>query len=138
MSPLPSIDQPAHSIGAVHAARRSRRARVASSIREISFAGGETMTTLQDELTGETLKGPPTEGRIATEIEKRTARVPSDVFLWTALGSMAGSLALTFLGKQKLANFVGQWVPTLLIFGLYNKIVKVAGHDQFDTGISAA
>jgi hypothetical protein len=45
---------------------------------------------------------------------------------------------LTLLGKQKLANFVGQWAPTLLIFGLYNKIVKVAGHDQFDTGITAA
>jgi len=51
---------------------------------------------------------------------------------------MAGSLVLTFLGKQKLANFVAQWAPTLLIFGLYNKIVKVAGHDQFDTGISAS
>ena len=96
------------------------------------------MTTLQDELTGETLKGPPTEGRVATEIEKRTARVPSDVFLWTALGSMAGSLALMLLGKQKLASFVGQWAPTILILGLYNKIVKVAGHDQFDTGITAA
>jgi hypothetical protein len=93
---------------------------------------------LIDELTGQALKGPPTEGRVATEIEKRTARLPSDIFLWSALGSMAGSLVLSLFGKQKLANFVGQWVPTLLIFGLYNKIVKVAGHDQFDTGISAA
>ena len=96
------------------------------------------MTTLQDELTGETLEGPATEGRVARELEKRTARLRSDLFLWTALGAMAGSLALTLLGKQKLANFVGQWVPTVLIFGLYNKIVKVAGHDQFDTGITAA
>jgi hypothetical protein len=95
------------------------------------------MTTLQDELTGQTLQA-PTEGKVATEIEKRTARLPSDVFLWSALASMAGSLALTLFGKQKLANFVGQWAPTLLIFGLYNKIVKVAGHDQFDTGVTAA
>ena len=65
------------------------------------------MTTLQDELMGTNLKGPPTEGRVATEIEKRTSRLPSDLFLWSALGSMAGSLVLTFLGKQKLANFVG-------------------------------
>ena len=71
-----------------------------------------------------------TEGRVAKEIEKRTSRIPSDFFLWTAMGSMAGSLILTLTGKQKLANFVGQWVPTILIFGLYNKIVKVAGHDQ--------
>jgi hypothetical protein len=96
------------------------------------------MTTLQDELAGTLVNGPPMEGRIATEIETRTARLPSDLFLWTALGSMAGSLALTLLGKQKLADFVGQWTPTLLILGLYNKIVKVAGHDQFDTGINAA
>jgi len=95
------------------------------------------MTTIQDELTGQPLKV-PTEGRVATEIEKRTARLPSDVFLWGALSSMAGSLVLTLVGKQKLANFVGQWVPTLLIFGLYNKIVKVAGHDQLDTGVTAA
>ena len=94
------------------------------------------MTNIQSELLGQPT--PPTEGRVATEIEKRTSRLPSDVFLWSALGSMAGSLALTFFGKQKLANFVGQWVPTLLIFGLYNKIVKVAGHDRFDTGMADA
>ncbi|MFL5307601.1 MAG: hypothetical protein ACJ8F1_20445 [Polyangia bacterium] len=84
------------------------------------------MTTMQNEVN----RG-ATEGRVAMEIEKRTSRLPSDVFLWTALGSMAGSLVLALSGKQKLANFVGQWVPTMLIFGLYNKIVKVAGHDQY-------
>jgi hypothetical protein len=84
------------------------------------------MTTMQSEMNRA-----PTEGRVAAAIEKRTARLPSDVFLWTALGSMAGSLVLALSGKQKLANFVGQWVPTMLIFGLYNKIVKVAGHDQY-------
>jgi hypothetical protein len=91
------------------------------------------MTTMQNEVN----RG-ATEGRVAMEIEKRTSRLPSDVFLWTALGSMAGSLVLALSGKQKLANFVGQWVPTMLIFGLYNKIVKVAGHDRFDTGIGDA
>jgi len=72
------------------------------------------------------------EGPVAQAIEKRTAKMPSDLFLWTALGSMAGSLALALVGKQKLANFVGQWVPTFLLFGVYNKIVKVAGHDRTD------
>jgi hypothetical protein len=70
------------------------------------------------------------EGLVAEAIEKRTARMPSDVFLWTALGSMAGSLILALTGKKKAANFVGQWVPTLLILGVYNKIVKVATHDR--------
>jgi hypothetical protein len=28
-------------------------------------------------------------------------------------------------GRSALANFVGQWAPTLLIIGLYNKVVKL-------------
>jgi hypothetical protein len=31
---------------------------------------------------------------------------------------------------RPLSLFIGQWVPTLLIFGLCNKIVKVAGSDR--------
>ena len=27
--------------------------------------------------------------------------------------------------RPSLANFVGQWAPTLLIIGLYNKVVKI-------------
>jgi hypothetical protein len=34
------------------------------------------------------------------------------------------------MGKKETAQFVGHWVPTFLILGLYNKIVKVAGHDR--------
>ena len=82
--------------------------------------------------TFQTEKKAATEGPVAQAIETRTARLPSDLFLWTALGSMAGSLALAFMGKQKLANFVGQWAPTFLILGLYKKLVKIAGHDRSD------
>jgi hypothetical protein len=77
------------------------------------------------------------EGRVAKSIERKTARLPSDLFLWTALGSMGASLVLALTGKQKIANFVGQWVPTMLIFGLYNKIVKVAGSDREQRGLDA-
>jgi hypothetical protein len=70
------------------------------------------------------------EGMVARTVESQTARLPSDVFLWSALGAMGVSLALSVAGRQHTANFFGQWVPTLLIFGLYNKIVKVAGHDH--------
>lgn len=75
------------------------------------------------------------EGRVARAIEKKTSRVPSDVFLWAALGSIGVSLALAISQKTKAANFVGQWVPTFLLFGVYNKIVKVAGHDIRETEI---
>ncbi len=71
-----------------------------------------------------------TEGRIARTIENQTAKLPSDTFLWLALGSIGASLALQVFGRKETSNFVGQWAPTFLILGLYNKIVKVAGHDM--------
>jgi hypothetical protein len=73
---------------------------------------------------------PPREGNVATMLEEQTAKIPSDIYLWTAVGTMALSLAL-FLGRNKHASlFFGQWAPSLLIIGLYNKLVKVQGHDQ--------
>ena len=69
------------------------------------------------------------EGVVARSIEQQTAKLPSDTFLWLAVGSIAGSLTLKMLGRGKDALFVGQWAPTFLILGLYNKIVKVAGSD---------
>lgn len=69
------------------------------------------------------------EGPVARMIEEQTAKLPSDVFLWAAIGSMVASLTLKIMGKDKTALFVGQWAPTFLILGNYNKIVKVEGHD---------
>jgi hypothetical protein len=36
------------------------------------------------------------------------------------------------MGRSKNALFVGQWAPTFLILGLYNKLVKQLGHDKYD------
>ena len=69
------------------------------------------------------------EGTLARSIEQQTAKLPSDLFLWVALGSMGMSLALELMGDEKKANFVGHWAPTLLTLGLYNKIVKLHGSD---------
>ena len=69
------------------------------------------------------------EGRVARAIENRTSRIPSDFFLWTGVGAIAASAILSLLGRKHTALFVGQWVPTVLLLGIYNKIVKVAGHD---------
>src|SRR4051794_32485889 len=71
-----------------------------------------------------------TEGTVAPMIEDQTARLPSDLFLWAAFGSIGGSLLLQCMGKQHESLFVGQWAPTFLILGLYNKLVKVAGSDH--------
>lgn len=70
------------------------------------------------------------EGGIARTIEVQTAKLPSDVFLWAAGASIVGSLMLKVKGKEHEALFVGQWAPTFLILGLFNKIVKVAGSDR--------
>ena len=70
------------------------------------------------------------EGGLAKPIEEYTARLPSDTFLWLAGGSIAGSLALKMMGRHHDALFVGQWAPTFLLLGVYNKIVKVAGSDR--------
>jgi hypothetical protein len=67
------------------------------------------------------------EGPVARAIESRTARIPSDVFLWAAVASMIGSAVSQATGNRHMSLFVGQWAPTLLLLGLYNKLVKVAG-----------
>ena len=69
------------------------------------------------------------EGSVARTIEQQTAKIPSDVFLWAAIGSIGVSLALLLTGNAKKANFVGQWTPTFLCLGIYNKLVKLHGSD---------
>jgi hypothetical protein len=70
------------------------------------------------------------EGWLATAIEDQTAKLPSDTFLWAAGASVLGALVLrVFFNRKDDAQFVGQWAPTLLILGLYNKLVKQLGHD---------
>jgi hypothetical protein len=70
------------------------------------------------------------EGSVARTIERQTAKLPSDLFLWAAGASIVGSLVLQCSGRKEESNFVGQWAPTFLILGLYNKLVKVAGSDR--------
>lgn len=69
------------------------------------------------------------EGYLAKMIEEQTVKLPSDIFLWAACGSIVGSLAFQILGDDKKATFVGQWAPALLILGLYNKLVKLHGSE---------
>src|SRR3954470_19917550 len=70
------------------------------------------------------------EGPVARGIEHFTAQAPSDLFLWAAGASIVGSLSLMATGNRHGALFVGQWAPTFLLLGVYNKIVKVAGSDR--------
>jgi hypothetical protein len=74
----------------------------------------------------------PAEDSLTKGIERYTAYVPSTGYLGIALGAMALSLACQLAGQGKWGNFIAQWVPTWLIIGLYNKVVKLEGHDASD------
>lgn len=69
------------------------------------------------------------EGKVATAIEEQTAKLPSDIFLWAALGSMAISLTMQLSGSRHKSLFIGQWAAPFLLLGIYNKLVKLEGHD---------
>ena len=89
----------------------------------------ETMNRLKQESGSEEAQE-HSEGVVARTIEQQTAKMPSDIFLWAAFASIGGSLFLHVSGKKDESLFVGQWAPTFLILGLYNKLVKVAGSDR--------
>lgn len=67
------------------------------------------------------------EGQLTRLIEQQTARIPSHWFLAAAITTMVASLGFELAGRTRLSRFVGMWVPTLLISGVYNKLVKTLG-----------
>jgi hypothetical protein len=69
------------------------------------------------------------EGTITQVIEPYTSAVPSGAYLTAAIGAIGLSAVLKLAGRDQGAQFVGHWVPTILILGLYNKLVKVKGSD---------
>ncbi len=69
------------------------------------------------------------EGELTKTIEHFTSMVPSGTYLSLAVGSIGLSAALHLLGRKEDAQFVGHWVPTILLLGVYNKLVKQHGSD---------
>ena len=69
------------------------------------------------------------EGPVARAIEEQTGKLPSDLFLWTSLSAMGVSLIFQLMGKKHTSLFIGQGAAPFLGLGLYNKIVKIEGHD---------
>ncbi len=89
----------------------------------------ETMTKLKHPSDNQEAQE-HTEGKVARTIEEQTAKVPSDVWLWAAFAAIGVSMLFHGTGKREDGLFVGQWVAPFLLFGVYNKIVKVAGYDR--------
>ena len=84
----------------------------------------EYTATIKDANTNKNEVASVNEDATTKAIEQQTKKIPSDVFLITAIGAMAMSLTLKLFGRKKDAMFVGQWVAPILIVGVYNKIVK--------------
>ena len=76
----------------------------------------------------------PTEDEFTKSLERYTAQIPSSAFLAVAVGAMGLSLVSQLSGRGKWGNFIAQWVPTIIVMGVYNKLVKLEGHDQQDRG----
>jgi hypothetical protein len=69
------------------------------------------------------------EGTYTKAIEHYSSMVPSGTYLSLAFASVGLSLGLYAIGRKQDAIFVGHWAPTILLMGVYNKMVKLHGSD---------
>jgi hypothetical protein len=94
---------------------------VFSTPRRVATKGGFMMKTMERMKNRMFREG---EGPVGRAVEQYAEKVPSDLFFWAAAGSIAASLALKVAKRDEEALFVGQWAPTFLLLGLFNKLVK--------------
>jgi hypothetical protein len=76
----------------------------------------------------------PYEDDFTKTLERYTAQIPSSAMLALAVGAMGLSLMAQLGGRGKWGNFLAQWAPTIISMGIYNKLVKLEGHDRYDRG----
>lgn len=111
-----------------------------NDLRNAGMAGGQSSTATGSQQSSGSAFGMPqdrrseperhSEGVVARTIEEQTAKLPSDTFLWAAVGAMAASAIFEFTGAKDKSRFIGQWVAPMLLFGVYNKLVKQEGSDR--------
>lgn len=53
-----------------------------------------------------------------------TDSVPEEAWYWMALASIGVSAYCKMMKKDDLALFVGQWPPTFLLFGLFQRLLR--------------
>ena len=92
-----------------------------------------TLTEAARETIEEVATKPIEEGKLTRAIENQTAKIPSVFFLSLGLAAIAASASIALMGerRRKTANFIGLWVPTFLLLGVYNKLVKIEGNDRY-------
>lgn len=67
------------------------------------------------------------ETRLTRLVEQQAAKMPSLIFLGTALAAMVAALSLELAGRRRISRFIGLWPGPLLTMGVYNKLVKTFG-----------
>lgn len=87
------------------------------------------MSPTAEELIQQERTNRPREGELTRKTDNITGRAPSLFYLFAAIASMVVSASAFLMGKDRLSMFVGQWAPSILIMGLYNKLVKELGSD---------
>jgi hypothetical protein len=70
------------------------------------------------------------EGMIARSIEEQTAKLPSDIFMWAAFACIGLGAYFELTGRYEKSRWIGEWPTNIMLLGLYNKLVKVAGSDS--------
>jgi hypothetical protein len=62
---------------------------------------------------------------VSKSIRHQATKIPTSTYLLLAGGAVALSLGLALTQRRKgWANFVGEWVPSILMLGIYNKMFK--------------
>jgi hypothetical protein len=102
---------------------------------ESSFPASDPPSSIPDPSTRERTSyagdsAPRAAGRLAATIGTQAARLPSDAFLWAAIGSMGVSAALQASGKRHASLFVGQWAPAFLLLGIFGRLVRELDADR--------
>ena len=57
-------------------------------------------------------------------VEDPIRRVTPSLLVGLALGSLVVSAAFAVAGKLKVANFIGLWVPSLLILATFDRLMQ--------------
>lgn len=71
------------------------------------------------------------EGVVTKKSGKSLGSIPPAFFLILAGAAVAFSVGLATSKKQRRwASFVGQWVPTILLLGVYDKVMKTQSGDK--------
>ena len=87
----------------------------------------ETNPAAHDRPSAPLVRHDHAEGPLTRLIEQQTAKLPSSFFLLTTLGCMAATVVLEYRGRHRLSQYIGMWAPTLMVAGMYNKLIKTLG-----------